>query len=205
VLEGKQGLLKSSAVRVLVPDPTWFADTRIDLGSKDAYLALSGVWLYEVAELESFSGWGANRLKSFVSSATDTYRVPYGRSTQAYPRQTVFVATTNDSDYVSDWTGERRKWPVPVERVDLDAIARDRDCLWAEARAAFEAGERWHLEGEAAAAMSELAMERHVADPLEEVAWDAIGFTSSTPKPPRAPTGTSATSRRRSSTPRWMG
>lgn len=174
VLEGKQGIYKSSGVAALVGNPDWFSDTRIDLGSKDAYISLNGKWIYEVAELDSFKGWGSTRLKSFVTSAYDSYRPPYGRMLQSFPRQTVFVATTNESDYVSDWTGERRKWPIPVTTVDLAAIERDRDQLWAEARVAYEAGERWHLEGEAAEEMAEAAMERSDSDPLDEELYDAI-------------------------------
>lgn len=174
VLEGKQGIYKSSGVAALVGNNDWFSDTRIDLGNKDAYISLNGKWIYEVAELDSFKGWGSTRLKSFVTSASDSYRPPYGRLLQTFPRQTVFVATTNESDYVSDWTGERRKWPIPVATVDLESIHRDRDSLWSEARAAYAAKERWHLEGEAAEAMAESAMERTESDPLDEELYDAL-------------------------------
>jgi predicted P-loop ATPase len=174
VLEGKQGIFKSSGIAALVPDKAWFSDTRIDLGSKDAYISLNGKWIYEVAELDSFKGWGSTRLKSFVSSASDSYRPPYGRLLQTIPRQTVFVATTNDSDYVSDSTGERRKWPVPVNSVDIDALHRDRDALWAEAVVAYRAREQWYLDDEMAAEMAEVAQEKQEADPLDERIYDDV-------------------------------
>lgn len=168
VLEGKQGIFKSSGIAALVPDVRWFSDTRIDLGNKDAYISLGGKWIYEVAELDSFKGWGSTRLKSFVSSSSDSYRPPYGRMLQTFPRQTVFIATTNESEYVSDPTGERRKWPIPVDAVDLDGLRRDRDSLWAEARVAYEAGAKWYLEGEVAEQMMEAAADKAEVDPLDE-------------------------------------
>ena len=51
ILVGEQGVGKSSAMRALMPDVAWFSDTPIDLRSKDAYLAMQGVWVYEISEL----------------------------------------------------------------------------------------------------------------------------------------------------------
>lgn len=174
VLEGKQGIFKSSGIAALVPHKGWFSDTRIDLTTKDAYVSLNGKWIYEVAELDSFRGVGSTRLKSFVSSAIDSYRPPYGRLLQTIPRQTVFIATTNDSDYVSDSTGERRKWPVPVNSVDKDALHRDRDALWAEAVVAYRAKEQWYLDDEMAAQMAAAAQDKQEADPLDEEIYEGV-------------------------------
>ncbi|MFO0439134.1 MAG: VapE domain-containing protein, partial [Betaproteobacteria bacterium] len=55
VLEGKQGKQKSTSLRTLVGRDEWFADTPIRIGDKDALLNLAGKWLYEIAELDSFS------------------------------------------------------------------------------------------------------------------------------------------------------
>ncbi len=180
VLEGKQGIYKSSGIAALVPHKDWFSDTRIDLNNKDAYIALNGKWIYEVAELDSFRGVGSTRLKSFVSSAADSYRPPYGTFLRNFPRQTVFVATTNDSDYVSDSTGERRKWPIPVNSVDIDAIRRDRDQLWAEAVVAYQAGEQWYLDDAFALEMAEAAQERREPNPFEDQIIDGVRHKLST-------------------------
>jgi predicted P-loop ATPase len=55
----------------------------------------------------------------------------------------VIVGTVNGSEYLRDVTGNRRFWPVRVGRIDLEAIIRDRDQLWAEARSLFEDGKTW--------------------------------------------------------------
>jgi len=144
-LEGVQGIGKSSALRLLA-GAHWFADTGVELGSKDSYQALRRKWIYEFAELASIRGREVERVKSFLSSQVDTYRASYGRRTQDHPRQVVFAGSTNDEHYLADPSGSRRFWPLRCRAVDLGALARDRDQLWAEARTAYQAGEPWHLD-----------------------------------------------------------
>lgn len=97
----------------------------------------------------------------------------YGRRSQDFPRQCVFAGTTNADAYLADETGNRRFWPVKVGAIDLDALRRDRDQLWAEAVAAFKAGEKWWLDGETEKAAAEEQAERRIGDPWEQliVGW----------------------------------
>jgi predicted P-loop ATPase len=76
----------------------------------------------------------------------------------------------NHSAYLRDETGGRRFWPVTCGHIDIEALARDRDLLWAEAKAQFEAGALWWLEtAELAQMASDQQMERYEGDPWEEV------------------------------------
>lgn len=160
VLEGPQGVGKSTAVRLLFGD-AWTSDTPPDLTSKDRFVGLRGRWCVEIAELDSFDRAETNRVKSFLSSPVDDFRPPYGRGTVRVPRQCVFVGTVNGDTYLRDHTGNRRFWPVRVGTIDLDGLKRDRDQLWAEALAAFHEGAVWwpdrgevqSFEGEQAARM----------------------------------------------------
>lgn len=140
--EGDQGLRKSTGIRVLTGDE-WFSDTPLDLSSKDRFVALRGKWIIEIAELDAFDRHESTRIKAFISSATDVYRPPYGRSDERFPRQCMFIGTTNASGYLRDVTGNRRFLPLRFGRVDVDALAADRDQLWAEARTLYEEGARW--------------------------------------------------------------
>jgi len=144
-LEGAQGIGKSSALRLLA-GAEWFADTGISIGDKDSYQSLRRKWIYEFAELASIRGREIERVKNFLSSQVDTYRASYGRRTQDHPRQVIFAGSTNEQQYLADPTGSRRFWPLRCGTINLRALARDRDQLWAEARAAYEAGEPWHLD-----------------------------------------------------------
>jgi predicted P-loop ATPase len=105
--------------------------------------------------------------KAFLSRKVDHYRPSYGRHSQDFPRQCVFAGTTNADEYLKDETGNRRNWGLRVGTIDLDALKRDRDQLWAEAVHAYRAGETWWLDEETEKVAAEEQAERRVADPWE--------------------------------------
>jgi putative DNA primase/helicase len=143
VLEGAQGALKSTSARVLY-DP-WYSDTPIDLSNKDRFSSIQGVWGYELAEFDAYSKHEAGIIKAFVSSPSDKFRPPYLRRDVIAPRRCVFLATINPGrEYLQDETGGRRWWPVRVGSIDIEALKRDRDLLWAEARELYLANEPWY-------------------------------------------------------------
>ena len=175
VLEGAQGMRKSSGLRALMPDPSWFSDTPLTIGNKDAYQALRGVWLYELAELDSFKGKEFAQIKAFLSAPVDKYRPSYGRHDVSVPRQVVFAGTTNESHYLSDRTGGRRFWPVRCSEVNLKGIEETRDQLWAEALHLYRAGHEWWL----GADVTEEAMKEQAARRPDEMWADMIRQWSS--------------------------
>lgn len=138
VLEGRQGMFKSSALRVL--GGPWFKDTDLDLQNKDAMTALQGAWLYEIAEMDSLTRAEASKQKSFLSRQVDEFRPVYGRREVRLPRQVCFAGTTNSWEWNKDPTGGRRFWPVEVTEVDLHGLAAQRDQLFAEALAEYRRG-----------------------------------------------------------------
>jgi predicted P-loop ATPase len=168
ILEGPQGIRKSTALRTLAGE--YFTDELADLGSKDAAMQTRGVWIIELSELDSLSDSDVARIKAFMSRTTDRFRPPYGMRLVESPCQCVFAGTVNQSTYLRDETGGRRFWPVACGRINIDAVARDRDQLWAEARARFDADAAWWLEtNELAQMASDQQMDRYEGDPWEEV------------------------------------
>lgn len=142
ILEGEQGRQKSTSLRVLFGEE-FFSDTPIDIGSKDAYESIRGLWCFEMAELDSLNKSDATRAKAFFSSASDRFRMPYGHRAQKFQRQCVVCGTTNQHQYLKDQTGNRRYWPVACGDIDIEALAEMRDQLWAEADHRYRAGEPW--------------------------------------------------------------
>ena len=168
VLEGVQGKMKSSSLRALAGE--WFADTPIRIGDKDALLNLAGVWLYEVAELDSFNKAEVTAVKQYVSSRVDRVREPYSRRPLDRKRSCVLAGTTNQHEYFKDSTGSRRFWPLACDGdVDLHKLLAWRDQLFAEAVAALAKGERYHPTREEAARYIEPEQEsREITDPWFE-------------------------------------
>jgi predicted P-loop ATPase len=167
ILEGPQGIKKSTALKA-ISDP-WFTDEIADLGSKDAALQTRGVWLIEIAELDSLSRSEVGRVKAFMSRASDRFRPPYGKRVIESPRQCVFAGTVNHATYLRDETGGRRFWPVACGLIKVDELARDRDQLWVEARVRFQNGESWWLDtAELNEEASREQADRYEGDPWHE-------------------------------------
>lgn len=146
ILEGKQGIRKSTALKVL--GQPWFTDEISDLGSKDAAMQVRGIWIIEIAELDSMSRAEVGKVKAFMSRTTERFRPPFGKRVIESPRQCVFAGSVNHSTYLRDETGGRRFWPVDCkkEEINVDGLAAVRDQLWAEAMTLYLDGKPWWLD-----------------------------------------------------------
>lgn len=186
LLEGEQGIGKSSALRILFGE--WFSDTPLRIGDKDSYGALRGVWGYELAELDSLNRAETSASKAFFTSIEDKYRPPYGHRDIRAKRQVVFAGTVNHDQYLRDSTGNRRYWPVRCGDLALrgpDSLEAVRDQLFAEAVVNFRAGELWYpVEADDRQLFSDHQAEREVGDVYEDLIYqgtigkDEIGMAA---------------------------
>lgn len=169
--EGRQGVGKSSALKVLGGE--FYSETAIDIHSKDSWAACASNWIIELGELDTFRRAEVSAQKRFFALHEDQYRPPYGRSAVKAARRCVFVGTTNTDDYLTDPTGNRRHWPIKVEKIDLEALRADRDQLWAEAVHKFRAGAKWYLDEAESAEQERQAELRTAGDGVAEavLAW----------------------------------
>lgn len=170
LLLGPQDLGKSTALRVLGGE--FYTDDISEIGTKDAAMQNAGVWLVELAELASTRKAHVDSVKAFVSRPIDRFRPPYGAHLVTRPRQSVLAGTINPSDAASlkDDTGNVRFWPVECTTIDLDALRRDRDQLWAEAVHRFRAGEKWWSDDAATIEAAREAQAAHSETP-EDLPW----------------------------------
>ena len=164
ILTGRQGIGKSFFLAKLARNPSWFSDSLTQMaGSKDAYEQLRGKWIFEISELSAASRSAVETIKLFVSKQIDTYRPAYGHNLVDFPRQCVFVGTTNREDFLHDPTGNRRFLPIkvgktkPEKNVFTELRESEVDQIWAEAVALYNAGGELYLKGSLAESAAEAA------------------------------------------------
>ena len=152
VLAGPQGMGKSTIIKKL--GKQWYSDSLTTVSGKEAYEQLQGVWILEMGEMMATKKADIEATKHFLSKTEDIYRVAYGRRTSRFPRQCVFIGTTNDREFLRDKTGNRRFWPIDVgintntKSVFDDLTQYEIDQIWAEAVELWRAGEKLYLTGE---------------------------------------------------------
>jgi predicted P-loop ATPase len=159
VLIGDQGIGKSKGIAELVPDPSWYTDDLGgDLHDRKAGEGLQGKWVIEFGEFARINRATLDVVKSFISRRVDHYRPAYGRVAKDFPRQCIFVGTTNNPLPLQDLEN-RRFMPVHCPK-DVTDIAAQREQLWAEAVHRYKAGEPWWI--------SEKALLKTVKEQQEE-------------------------------------
>jgi predicted P-loop ATPase len=134
VIEGIQGRGKSTFIQAL--GKHWAVELDGDFGDmKQMIELLQGAWIVELPELSAFSKSDVRAIKAFISRQEDRARLAYARRASGFPRQSVFVGSTNNSQYLSDPTGARRFWPIRGNKnqIDLTRFVANVDQIWAEA------------------------------------------------------------------------
>lgn len=180
ILEGKQGLGKSTAGKDLYPDK--FNDTLAGMGKqKDDYQQLQGSWIIEVAELSAMKKTDIEGIKNFISAQSDTYRNSYGRYALPHLRKCVFIGTTNQTDYLKDATGERRFYPIKcgINKATKNVWEPDKQDILqilAEAKTWFDNGEPLYLNQETIAEAKQHQEEAKTVDPMKEAIEDYINM-----------------------------
>lgn len=140
--------------------------TGVPLSHKDAIACMHGAWIVNVDELEALSRSTIGEVKAWITRTEDTYRAPYAKRPETHDRQQVLIGSTNMSSFLADSSGSRRFWVMDIVRnVDVDAIRRDREQLWAEAVALYRAGTRWWLSRE------QMLAQRQVNDGYRVDGW----------------------------------
>lgn len=141
IFTGPQGLGKSTFLKMMSLNDSWFNDSLDSLDSDKAAQSLMGSWIVELAELKSLArtAGGVESVKRFLTAVQDKYRVPYERRADIFLRQCVFAGTTNKSDFLQDETGNRRFLIIqtgvnkPTKSLFAPGAIEDMKAAWAQA------------------------------------------------------------------------
>lgn len=139
ILQGEQGVIKSTAIAALVPWEELF--TELDLSENDDDLArmMQGKLVAELGELRGLATKDLETIKAFIVRRFDSWVPKFKERSISVPRRTLFIGTTNHAEFLTDETGHRRFLPIKVLVALIDKIIRDRLQLWAEGREIFRA------------------------------------------------------------------
>ena len=142
----KQGEGKSTFIRWLAINDQWFAEIKKVEGA-DAIEQLFGAWVCEIPELSAFKkADDVESIKAYITRTKDKYRKPYDKNPVEYPRRCILIGSTNMERFLTDRSGNRRFYPVPVYSSGYDLFDHQAECkeyiiqCWAEARERYKAG-----------------------------------------------------------------
>jgi len=169
ILEGAEGLRKSSFIRVMAGQ--WGAEFNVDPKHKDTVEMMRGAWLVEIAEMVAARSTESRALMAFLTRRIDRMRLPYAKSSEDFRRQGIFIGTSNPDQvgYLDPNSENRRYWIVEVfKRLDEDALKAERDQLWAEAYHFYRKGEKLYLDEDLELTARKIAKHRTPQDPWYE-------------------------------------
>ena len=146
VLIGGQAAGKSTIARWLAIDDAFFREIKT-ISGKEGIEAIRGVWIGEVGELMAMTRVKeAEAVKAYITSQEDSYRPPYGKHIQTIPRRCIFIGTTNNPQFLTDKTGNRRFYPVKVHSFAYELYNHEEEVrgyirqAWAEAVHLYKEG-----------------------------------------------------------------
>ena len=172
VLVGEQGIGKSYIFEIMT-DHKWFS-VLSNFGGKDTLEKLQESWIFEVAELEAFKKSEEREIKSFITTTNDKFRPSYGKRVEEHPRTCVFFGTTNESEFLTDTTGNRRFLPIICRRKqgdspDFSKIEKLVGQYWAEALHLWKSGYILKLDADMTKEAERMQEEQYSSDPWEEI------------------------------------
>lgn len=163
---GAQGIGKSTIFFKL--GGAWYSDSLTAVSGKESYEQLQGCWIMEIGELSAMKKAETEAIKNYLSKCEDRYRQAYAKRVESFPRQNIFIGTTNQPQFLKDETGNRRFWIVDVrgeceKDLFVELTPEMVKLIWGEAKELYEKGEKLYLSKEEEK-LAKVAQEEHAEE-----------------------------------------
>ena len=187
VIQGAQGLGKTLWFKRLANyEDGWLLEgATLNPSDKDSVKQAVSHWIVELGEIEStFKKSDIDQLKAFVTKRTDELRLPYDRAFTTYQRRTAFYASVNAREFLTDTSGNRRFWVIPVTAINADH-GIDMQQLWAEvSEKYYQPGQKnWFLTSEERALLQDSNEFYRTQSSTEDLILECVNFESRQTKP----------------------
>ena len=178
----KQGTGKTHWFRYILPKPIryLYAESKMDAG-KDDEILMCGKLIINDDEYGGKSKKEEKRLKELTSKEFINVREPYGRVSVDLKRLSVFCGTSNETQILSDPTGNRRIIPILIDDIDHDLYNQcDKVGLWRELFQMFQAGCEYTILREDIIALNEATEMFKLSTPEEDLIHKKLAPGTST-------------------------
>jgi predicted P-loop ATPase len=178
----KQGTGKTHWFRYLLPKPIryLYAESKMDAG-KDDEILMCGKLIINDDEYGGKSKREEKRMKELTSKEFINVREPYGRVSTDLKRLAVFCGTSNETQILSDPTGNRRIMPIHILDIDHELYNQcDKEGLWRELFCMFQMGANYKLLGEDIAKLNAATESYKLSTPEDDLINKKLSPGSST-------------------------
>ena len=187
VIQGAQGLGKTLWFKRLCDyEKGWLLEgATLNPSDKDSVKRAVSHWIVELGEIEStFKKSDIDQLKAFVTAKTDELRLPYDRAFTTYQRRTAFYASVNQSEFLTDTSGNRRFWCIAVTDIDVNH-GIDMQQLWAEIRTTLyvKGQKNWFLSPDERELLQDSNEAYRTQSSVEDLVLEHVNFEGEYPRP----------------------
>ena len=185
VFQGAQGLGKTLWFKRLADyEQGWLLEgATLNPSDKDSVKQAVSHWIVELGEIEStFKKSDIDQLKAFVTKKSDELRLPYDRASTTYQRRTAFYASVNAREFLTDTSGNRRFWVVPVTDINANH-GLDMQQVWAEVKESLYPQVDWFLNHDQREMLQDSNEYYRTQSSVEDLILEHVHFHSTNTKP----------------------
>lgn len=170
VLCGEQGIGKSTFIEKLLPKQlrSYVYSGTINPSNRDTLVLMSEKIIIDLDELANLNRKEEKALKELITKRTVQLRKAYGKFNENLTRRASFIGSVNDSQFLTDLTGNRRYLCFRVESFTKD-FKVNYEGLYAQVMHLIKENYKHWYEGDEITKINENNEQFRIKTPLEEL------------------------------------